>query len=111
MWWTGALLECMFLTCSSRQSRLKAVYPNWSGRVVRNVLNLNASQCVAKDRKCSYLPSKRGGPRKKKQKTSPSPDGELPSDDVQYAAAASTEIEERMNHLVISNSEPSLIVL
>ncbi|KAJ5246205.1 hypothetical protein N7468_001188 [Penicillium chermesinum] len=34
------------------------------------------SNCLAKGRKCSYLPSKRGGPRKKKQRLSPSPDGE-----------------------------------
>ncbi|KAJ5587356.1 uncharacterized protein N7459_003121 [Penicillium hispanicum] len=52
------------------------------------------SNCVAKGRKCSYLPSKRGGPRKKKQKASPSPDEELPQDDAQYAVASPTEFEE-----------------
>ncbi|KAJ5279439.1 hypothetical protein N7478_004811 [Penicillium angulare] len=45
------------------------------------------SNCLAKDRKCSYLPSKRGGPRKKKQRPSLSPEEESQHDDTQYAAA------------------------
>lgn len=51
---------------------------------------------MAKGRKCSYLPSKRGGPRKKKQKTSPSPEEESQSDTAQFAVVPSTEFEERM---------------
>ncbi|KAJ5945806.1 hypothetical protein N7454_002645, partial [Penicillium verhagenii] len=51
------------------------------------------SNCLSKGRKCSYLPSKRGGPRTKKQRTSPSPEDELQQDEAQYAAL-STEFEE-----------------
>ncbi|KAJ5697634.1 hypothetical protein N7488_011318 [Penicillium malachiteum] len=46
------------------------------------------SNCVAKDRKCSYLPSKRGGPRKKKQRPSQSPEEEPQQDDAQYLAVS-----------------------
>lgn len=53
---------------------------------------------MAKGRKCSYLPSKRGGPRKKKQKTSPAEDDSQPdtAETTEYAAAPSTEFDERM---------------
>ncbi|KAJ5677995.1 uncharacterized protein N7477_003628 [Penicillium maclennaniae] len=47
------------------------------------------SNCVSKGRKCSYLPSKRGGPRKKKQKASPS--SEDSPDDAQYAVVPDFE--------------------
>ncbi|KAJ5160009.1 uncharacterized protein N7482_007013 [Penicillium canariense] len=54
------------------------------------------ANCVAKGRKCSYLPSKRGGPRKKKQKvSSPSPDEELKEEDAQYAVDPSGDFDER----------------
>ncbi|KAJ5881262.1 uncharacterized protein N7473_012315 [Penicillium subrubescens] len=52
------------------------------------------SNCVAKGRKCSYLPSKRGGPRKKKQKASPSPEEEAPHEDAQYAVDPSADFDE-----------------
>ncbi|KAJ5370825.1 uncharacterized protein N7496_006917 [Penicillium cataractarum] len=53
------------------------------------------SNCVAKGRKCSYLPSKRGGPRKKKQKASPSPEEEeAPHEDAQYAVDPAVEFDE-----------------
>lgn len=48
------------------------------------------SNCVSKGRRCSYLPSKRGGPRKKKQKASPSPD-EDSQEDAQYAVVPEFE--------------------
>ncbi|CAI7597292.1 unnamed protein product [Penicillium pancosmium] len=53
------------------------------------------SNCLAKGRKCGYLPSKRGGPRKKKQKLSPSPspDEELPQDDP-YVDVSSADLDE-----------------
>ncbi|KAJ5690248.1 hypothetical protein N7462_004640 [Penicillium macrosclerotiorum] len=53
------------------------------------------ANCVAKGRKCSYLPSKRGGPRKKKQKASPSPDEEPRLDaDSHYSVDPSPEFDE-----------------
>ncbi|KAJ5783006.1 hypothetical protein N7457_004780 [Penicillium paradoxum] len=39
------------------------------------------ANCVNKDKECSYLPSKRGGPRKKKEKPSPSPEEESTQDE------------------------------
>ncbi|KAJ5496761.1 hypothetical protein N7463_008748 [Penicillium fimorum] len=42
------------------------------------------ANCVSKDRECSYLPSKRGGPRKKKEKSSLSPEHESKQDDALY---------------------------
>ncbi|OQD81509.1 hypothetical protein PENANT_c027G02332 [Penicillium antarcticum] len=47
------------------------------------------SNCVSKDRECSYLPSKRGGPRKKKEKASHSPEAESRQDDAQYVTMPS----------------------
>ncbi|KAJ5997483.1 hypothetical protein N7522_009143 [Penicillium canescens] len=47
------------------------------------------SNCVSKDRECSYLPSKRGGPRKKKEKTSDSPEKESRQNDAQYGTMPS----------------------
>ncbi|OQE10504.1 hypothetical protein PENVUL_c004G09889 [Penicillium vulpinum] len=47
------------------------------------------ANCVSKDRECSYLPSKRGGPRKKKEKSSLSPEREARQDDVPYNAVPS----------------------
>ncbi|KAJ5636165.1 uncharacterized protein N7484_009478 [Penicillium longicatenatum] len=45
------------------------------------------SNCLNKGRKCSYLPSKRGGPRTKKQRPSPSPEEDAaPQGGAQYAA-------------------------
>ncbi|KAJ5893527.1 hypothetical protein N7495_005218 [Penicillium taxi] len=52
------------------------------------------SNCVAKNRKCSYLPSKRGGPRKKKQKASSSPEAESQQDEPQYEPVMSADFEE-----------------
>lgn len=52
-------------------------------------------QCVNKDRECSYLPSKRGGPRKKKEKSSTSPERHQ-SQDVPYPAMPSPGFEECM---------------
>ncbi|KAJ5488968.1 hypothetical protein N7539_003858 [Penicillium diatomitis] len=49
------------------------------------------SNCVAKGRKCSYLPSKRGGPRKKKQKSSCSPEREASQGETQYMVDSSTD--------------------
>ncbi|KAJ5654010.1 hypothetical protein N7490_001013 [Penicillium lividum] len=49
------------------------------------------SNCLNKGRKCSYLPSKRGGPRTKKQRPSLSPEGEAQQDDAQYAAISEFE--------------------
>ncbi|CAI7664788.1 unnamed protein product, partial [Penicillium glandicola] len=40
-------------------------------------------------RECSYLPSKRGGPRKKKEKPSLSPEQESKQDDIPYNAVPS----------------------
>ncbi|KAJ5424026.1 Transcription factor [Penicillium cf. griseofulvum] len=42
------------------------------------------ANCVSKDRECSYLPSKRGGPRKKKEKSSVSPEHASRQDDTLY---------------------------
>ncbi|KAJ5177861.1 uncharacterized protein N7500_000560 [Penicillium coprophilum] len=42
------------------------------------------ANCVSKDRECSYLPSKRGGPRKKKEKSSQSPEHKSRRDDALY---------------------------
>ncbi|KXG47407.1 Transcription factor [Penicillium griseofulvum] len=42
------------------------------------------ANCVSKDRECSYLPSKRGGPRKKKEKSSLSPEHASRRDDTLY---------------------------
>ncbi|OQE27334.1 hypothetical protein PENSTE_c004G02083 [Penicillium steckii] len=55
----------------------------------------SCSNCLAKGRKCGYLPSKRGGPRKKKQKLSPSPspDGDLSRDEA-YVTDPSAELDE-----------------
>ncbi|CAG8239465.1 unnamed protein product [Penicillium salamii] len=50
------------------------------------------SNCVNKDRECSYLPSKRGGPRKKKEKSSASPERDQ-SQDVSYPAMPSPGFE------------------
>ncbi|CAG8269507.1 unnamed protein product [Penicillium olsonii] len=50
------------------------------------------SNCVNKDRECSYLPSKRGGPRKKKEKSSASPERDS-SQDVPYPAMPSPGFE------------------
>ncbi|KAJ5705780.1 hypothetical protein N7536_001469 [Penicillium majusculum] len=47
------------------------------------------ANCVSKDRECSYLPSKRGGPRKKKEKSSLSPEQESRQDDALYNAVPS----------------------
>ncbi|KAJ5492257.1 hypothetical protein N7453_010354 [Penicillium expansum] len=47
------------------------------------------ANCVSKDRECSYLPSKRGGPRKKKEKSSLSPEQESTQDDALYNAIPS----------------------
>ncbi|CAI7582741.1 unnamed protein product [Penicillium bialowiezense] len=52
------------------------------------------SNCVSKDRDCSYLPSKRGGPRKKKEKSSASPEGDQTQDAPSYAAMPSPGFEE-----------------
>ncbi|EPS32527.1 hypothetical protein PDE_07487 [Penicillium oxalicum 114-2] len=49
------------------------------------------SNCVTKGRKCSYLPSKRGGPRKKRQKPSSSPEMEAAQEEAQFIADSSTE--------------------
>ncbi|CAI7675320.1 unnamed protein product [Penicillium palitans] len=47
------------------------------------------ANCVSKDRECSYLPSKRGGPRKKKEKSSLSPEQESRQDDALYNSVPS----------------------
>ncbi|KAJ5841363.1 hypothetical protein N7534_011193 [Penicillium rubens] len=47
------------------------------------------ANCVSKDRECSYLPSKRGGPRKKKEKSSLSPEQESRRDEALYNAVPS----------------------
>ncbi|KAI2707026.1 transcriptional regulator family: Fungal Specific TF [Penicillium roqueforti] len=47
------------------------------------------TNCVSKDRECSYLPSKRGGPRKKKEKSSLSPEQESRQDDALYNSVPS----------------------
>ncbi|GLI72612.1 hypothetical protein PoHVEF18_000791 [Penicillium ochrochloron] len=62
-------------------------------------------KCVAKGRKCSYLPSKRGGPRKKKQKASPSPEEEAPHEDAQYAVDPSADFDEQCD-LELSSTDP-----
>ncbi|KAJ5546311.1 hypothetical protein N7494_003896 [Penicillium frequentans] len=52
------------------------------------------SNCLNKGRKCSYLPSKRGGPRTKKQRPSPSPEEDAAPQDSSQFAAISAEFEE-----------------
>ncbi|KAJ5337889.1 hypothetical protein N7452_004617 [Penicillium brevicompactum] len=52
------------------------------------------SNCVNKDRDCSYLPSKRGGPRKKKEKSSLSPERDQSHDAPSYPAMPSPGFEE-----------------
>ncbi|KAJ6036953.1 hypothetical protein N7540_001232 [Penicillium herquei] len=59
-----------------------------AARPVRKKFAKPPVKCVAKDRKCSYLPSKRGGPRKKKQRPSESPEEEPQQDDAQYLAVS-----------------------
>ncbi|KAJ5152343.1 Transcription factor [Penicillium capsulatum] len=54
------------------------------------------ANCVAKGRKCSYLPSKRGGPRKKKQKLSPSPEEDRQPSDDPYPDVPVTGFDERV---------------
>ncbi|KAJ5543893.1 hypothetical protein N7494_005172 [Penicillium frequentans] len=69
------------------------------------------SNCLNKGRKCSYLPSKRGGPRTKTQRPSPSPEEDAAQQDSSLFAAISAEFEARKfamaHHLICHDNNGS----